>query len=203
MRLWAIAIALTALSSVAHAKDDYDPDVIEAKRHYERGLAHYNLREYLNAIDEFQSAYRYKPDPVFLYNLGQAHRLANDPEHALYFYRAYLRNLPDAENRAEVEQRIVDLERLQRDRATIAKPPDQTIALKPAVAKPAEPPPAAPVVLETTPRAPAPAPSKPVYERWWFWTVGGVVVAGAAVGLGVGLTQRGSNHPPSYPGVAF
>src|SRR5581483_10724694 len=75
-----------------------------------------------------------------------------------------------------------------RDRATIAKPPDQTIALKPAVAKPAEPPPAAPVVLETTPRAPAPAPSKPVYERWWFWTVGGVVVAGAAVGLGVAGT---------------
>src|SRR5438874_13033300 len=98
MRLAAIAIALTWMASFAHAKDDYDPDVIEAKRHYERGLAHYNLREYLNAIDEFQAAYRYKPDPVFLFNLGQANRLASNAEQALYFYRAYLRNLPEAQN---------------------------------------------------------------------------------------------------------
>jgi tetratricopeptide (TPR) repeat protein len=31
----------------------------------------------------------------------------------------------------------------------------------------------------------------PFYKRWWFWTVAGVVVTGAAVGLAVGLT-RGS-----------
>jgi len=35
---------------------------------------------------------------------------------------------------------------------------------------------------------------QPVWRKWWFWTsiAGGVAVAGAAVGLGVGLTQRSS-----------
>lgn len=110
------------LCAPAFAKGELDPDVVEAKRHFERGLAHYNLREYLNAIEEFESAYRFKPDPVFLYNLGQAHRLANDPEHALYFYKAYLRNLPNAENRAEVEGRIAELEHAPP--APVAKPPE-------------------------------------------------------------------------------
>ena len=35
-------------------------------------------------------------------------------------------------------------------------------------------------------------PSPPFFEEWWFWTIiGGVVVAGLAVGLGVGVADRG------------
>jgi hypothetical protein len=43
---------------------------------------------------------------------------------------------------------------------------------------------------------------RPFWRRWWFWTiVGGVVVAGTAVGLGVGLSQ--SEGPGQQFGVPF
>ena len=37
-----------------------------------------------------------------------------------------------------------------------------------------------------------PVKKTPAYKQWWPWTILGVVVAGAAVGLGVGLTQKPS-----------
>jgi hypothetical protein len=36
--------------------------------------------------------------------------------------------------------------------------------------------------------------TRPLYRQWWLWTTVGVVVAGVAVGLGVGLSPR---DPPS------
>lgn len=40
-----------------------------------------------------------------------------------------------------------------------------------------------------------PPPSRSIVTRWWFWTGIGVVVAGAAVGVGVALS--GTNDPPA------
>ena len=31
---------------------------------------------------------------------------------------------------------------------------------------------------------------RPVYRQWWFWTVGGAVVAGAVVGIVYGATHH-------------
>jgi hypothetical protein len=43
------------------------------------------------------------------------------------------------------------------------------------------------------PRPPEPPPrgptGKPWYRRWWIWTIAGVVVAGAAIGVGVALAR--------------
>jgi hypothetical protein len=39
---------------------------------------------------------------------------------------------------------------------------------------------------------PADAGKTPIYKRWWFWTVIGVVVAGGATAAGV-LATRGSS----------
>ena len=46
---------------------------------------------------------------------------------------------------------------------------------------------------EQQPQTAAPVgPSTPFYEEWWFWTIiAGVVVAGLAVGLGLGLSNQG------------
>src|SRR5205807_1400478 len=104
-------VALLVFATAAEAKPA-DATKAEARRHYDAGLAHFNLREYPQAIDEFQSAYRILPDPVFLYNLAQAYRLSNAAEQALYFYQTYLRMAPDAANRAEVSDRISTLEKL-------------------------------------------------------------------------------------------
>jgi tetratricopeptide (TPR) repeat protein len=108
------AVAMAALvglfAGVRVSAADEGPS--EAQRRYESGLAHFNLQEYAPAIADFEAVYRIKPDPALLYNLAQAHRLAENHERALYFYRAYLRAMPHAKNRGEVTARIADLEKL-------------------------------------------------------------------------------------------
>lgn len=48
--------------------------------------------------------------------------------------------------------------------------------------------PTSPPEINNAPSVPEPPPQRtPLVRRWWFWTVIGVVVTGAAVGLGVGL----------------
>lgn len=192
-----VAILLLAGAS-AYAKHP-DAEKSEARRHYDAGLAHFNLREYPQAIDEFQAAYRLLPDPVFLYNLGQAYRLSNDAEQALYFYRTYIRMAPDSANRGEVDERIATLEKLIADKRNAERPPDHTIAPtdnpNPAQATPATTAAASPATSNEVARSSTPIEPrdrKPVYKRWWFWTIGGVIVAGAAVGLGVGLGMQKS-----------
>ena len=96
-----LASLIVWLASPAYARPSDDPAVQEIKRHYDSGLAHFNLQEYPQAIEEFEAASRLPPDPVFLYNLAQAHRLAEHHERALYFYRTFLRSSADPRNRRD------------------------------------------------------------------------------------------------------
>jgi tetratricopeptide (TPR) repeat protein len=81
-----------------------------AREHYQKGTAFYDLGRYPEAIHEFEAAYELKNDPALLYNLAQSYRLAGNAEQALHFYRTYLRRVPKAPNRAEIEERITALE---------------------------------------------------------------------------------------------
>lgn len=200
---------LLVLAAPARAADNS-----EAQRHYTAGMAHYNLREYKEAIKEFEASYRLAPDPVFLFNLAQCHRLIKHDRDALYFYQAYLRARPDADNRVEVEKRVETLKK-----AVALLPPE------PAKPEPARPEPADTTTTTTSTSstagstaphpegsnavvgssvsvaaAPAPRPT-PVYKKWWLWTIVGVVVVGAAVGTGVALGTRSDAR--SYPLVSF
>jgi hypothetical protein len=115
---------LLQLTGSVGARPSDDPDTAEARRHFQRGLAHYNLYEYKDAITEFEAAYRLHPDPSILYNLGQSYRLSNQPDEALKFYKTYLREAAAPPNRREVESRIADLEKLVEARQRTATPPD-------------------------------------------------------------------------------
>src|SRR5712692_5479417 len=104
------ATLLVALvCGVAVARADDPKDAAEAKRHFEAGTSAFNLGEFARAAEEYRKAYKLRPDPVFLYNIAQAYRLAKDPNQALFFYRSFLRNMPNAPNRKEVEDRIKKL----------------------------------------------------------------------------------------------
>jgi hypothetical protein len=50
------------------------------------------------------------PDPAFLFNIGQCHRKMGHDKEAVSFYKSYLRNAPNAPNRADVQKRINELE---------------------------------------------------------------------------------------------
>src|SRR5262249_11331908 len=58
---------------------------------------------YQDAVAAFEKGYLKKPDPTFLFNLGQCYRMMHNPEQSSRQYRAYLRASPEAANRAVVE----------------------------------------------------------------------------------------------------
>jgi tetratricopeptide (TPR) repeat protein len=161
-----------------------------AKKHYDQGITHYNLGEFDAAVTEFKAAYALTSEPGLLFNVAQAYRLKEDYKQALYFYKTYLRIVPDAPNRADVERWIAELERLQSEQTKLknSKPQDAIPAggkpppTEPGATKPrAEPPPPVepPTVVQPAPAA-APA-------RGRTWKIAGLSTAGAGlVLLGVG-----------------
>jgi tetratricopeptide (TPR) repeat protein len=199
----------------AHADDTAD-----ARRLYTSGTKHFDLAEYEEALTDFKEGYRHKDDPVFLYNIAQCYRLLNKNEEAVRFYRNYLRKVPKASNRNEVEQKIETLQQAiaLQEKARTTPPsstlkPDEEHAAAPAQSAPAA---AVPVAAQPAPtttttttttttelHAAAPA-RKPAYKKWWVWTiVGGVAAVGLGVGLGFGLSRSSTPQGSSFPPVGF
>jgi len=190
---------IAALSLPARAEDTW-------KQHYERGATLFDLEKYPDAAKEFETAYEMKQNPAFLFNIGQSYRLAGKAEKAIGFYKTYLRKQPAAANRAEVEARIAELEKLvEQQRKAAAEPPHGTIETAPAAPPAAAPAPTAPAPLaaaapppaaapmRSQPTAPeplhaAPAPMAPPSTAHHFALRGGF---GAATGvLGAGIEIR-------------
>src|SRR5688500_16592739 len=69
-----------------------------------------NLGRWKQAIDLFTQAYEVYNAPEFLFNIAQAHRQDGNCSDALFFYRRYLANKPNATNKAEVDGFIKELE---------------------------------------------------------------------------------------------
>jgi tetratricopeptide (TPR) repeat protein len=191
-----------------------DQRAAEAKQRYESGMAHFQLEEWDQAIEEWQAGFRAKPVPQFLYNIAQAYRVSKRNEKARTFYQKYLLMDPKAPNRPEVERHIEALTRLiEQEKRMQGAPPQQPMAVKPPPPKPGETPTTAqgepspaPTVVQ---QAPSPAPvvvvqkepekPTPITKKKWFWPVIGaaaVVVVGAVViGAVVGASGGGDKTP--------
>ena len=100
------AALLHAGAARAQAKDGSTDNKAAAKEHYTRGTSFYDLGHYDEAIKEFEAAYELKNDPAFLYNLAQSYRMAGKHDQALHFYKTYLRYVPKAPNKADIEEKI-------------------------------------------------------------------------------------------------
>ena len=99
-----IAVAFVALAVPAQAADS---EKTAAKAHFEAATRLYDIHEYAKALDEYKAAYLAKPDPAFLFNVGQCYRKLGKLDQALEFYREYLKKAPpDDPNRPNVEARI-------------------------------------------------------------------------------------------------
>jgi tetratricopeptide (TPR) repeat protein len=96
------AAIVVALAGVAAAQPT------TAAEHFETGRRLYNLKEYDAAIAEFKQAYLLQPEPEYLYNLGQAHRLKGDCDGAKDFFGKFLRAKPDSDARAKIEKLIAE-----------------------------------------------------------------------------------------------
>jgi len=132
----------------------------EARTLFEQGRAAFTASRFAEALDFFRQAYALSQRHALLYNIGQAaDRLRRDRE-ALEAFDRYLTEVPDADNRVEVETRMGVL------RETIAR--DEQLRADAA-------------------RSSQPSGEGPIEEQWWLWTLIGLGVAGAGVGVAAGL----------------
>jgi tetratricopeptide (TPR) repeat protein len=120
-RIAFVAVSLGSLHAFAQGNRE------QARDHYLKGTRAFDLGAYEEAIAEYGAAYRIKDDPALLYNLGQANRLAGHSVEALRLYKVFLSRSSDAPNRAEVEAKIAELQKLVDQQAKTQKsmPPDQ------------------------------------------------------------------------------
>jgi tetratricopeptide (TPR) repeat protein len=189
-----IAVLVAATVPLAYAQ--HVDDVQAAREHYAKGKRLYDTGRFADAAKEYEAAYQAKDDPALLFNLGQAHRLAGNYPQALLAYKAYLRNVPDAPNRAEVEARITEMQSVVDQQARTSKsPPQGTIEPKPL------PPSTTPTTTEAQPTnalvASPPPPHKSLAKKPWFWATVIGAAAVVATGIAVGVVYGKQDPTPS------
>jgi tetratricopeptide (TPR) repeat protein len=116
----AVAGATVVVEGAAWADEKSD----QARKAFEDGKKAYNLGEFDKAVELWKAGYDIKDDPVFLFNIAQAYRQKQDYAKAIFFYKAFLREDPKAKNRADVESRIAEMQKLLDDqKSTTGGPP--------------------------------------------------------------------------------
>ncbi len=106
----ALACALLVAATSATALAQPTGDKKKALDLYDKGNTQYNLGRWKQAIELFTQAYEVYNAPEFLFNIAQAHRQDGNCSEALFFYRRYLANKPNATNKAEVDGFIKELD---------------------------------------------------------------------------------------------
>jgi tetratricopeptide (TPR) repeat protein len=200
----ALPAVLVFTPGVAHGQSAGD-DAATAKTHYAMGVRHFDLSEFDEALVEFKEAYRAKPDPAFLYDIGQCHRRLGHTDDAITSYQSYLRRAPDAKNKEEVERRIAELVSLRdADAASNAnsaggkeQPSPTSVAAQEKAASRAAKGPSNTASLDFGVRdEPLRQSSGVFYKRWWFWTAVGVVAVGTAT-VAIIMAERDPTKVPS------
>jgi len=141
---------------------------------YELGKKAYNAARYEDALEHFQEAATRYASPDFQYNIGLCYERLEKPEEAVRAFRTYLRAKPDADDRANVEDRIFQLEK-QIDAAK--NQPDTTPEPQP----------------DPDPEDPAPVvkPHKPLIITGAVLAgVGGALALGGGLGFGIAAGNR-------------
>jgi len=156
-----IALGLVVLALAASTPAGASPDgrtpTVEEQKLFAEGLRLYQAGDGRGAERAFKAGFALGHDPAFLVRLGEAQELAGAPREAAESYARYLRETPDASDRADIEARL--------GRLTPPAPPAAAPTTTPEVpgelAAPGQPP--APTV--TPPPATAVPPPPPVVSQ--------------------------------------
>jgi tetratricopeptide (TPR) repeat protein len=148
-----------------------------ARRLFQAGKAAFDAGDFEQALRYFERSFESSHRPQLKYNIGLAADRLRQDDKALAAFNTYLQQVPDAENRAEVEARIRALEKAKAERAAAAAPsPEQTASTMQVPQHDAG--------LATGNETQAAAPDLPLTSQWWFWTgVGAVVLTGTIVAI--------------------
>lgn len=137
MRLAWLGLAIglaAAASSSAFAKEKAGDPTAEAKVHFAKAKTLYKQARYREAISELQIAYKIRPHGVLLFNIAQAYEKLGEIPEALRNFHEYLRQVPDADDRATVEAAMGNLEKRLAEKGVqqvlvYSEPPGATVLI--------------------------------------------------------------------------
>jgi len=226
MRLrFALVLAFALSSALVPTTASADNRSI-ARDAYREGTRQFEVGDYTAALESFKKAYVSFEEPAFLFNMAQCNRLLNNKAEALRNYKLFLRKVPAAPNRDEIEKVIAALEiAIEQDRMATSLPPtgsarpgnkgkppvgagngDTVRTPQPGntdnpttVSPDGQPQPdGKPAVVVVVPKKD----DRPITKRPWFWGVvaGGIVVVGVVVGVAVATTSH-PDFKPTLPDV--
>jgi hypothetical protein len=92
-----------------------------AKKHFSQGEAFYQQGEFRKALAEYKKAHAHKAHPALIFNMAQCHRQLGEYTKALFFYRLFLSESPQAANKEEVLRRIREMEEKAAQKAVLEK----------------------------------------------------------------------------------
>jgi hypothetical protein len=172
------ALALVVLLGSGIAAAQPNDDVKQAAALYDKGKRHFDIAEYAAAIAVWKEAYLLSSEPLLLFNIAQAHRLAGDCAQANRFYSNYKRVKPKPPNQAELDSamaKCAGVEPATGDTTPLAQPVVEPV-------KPIEP--VTPPPVEPTHPA-EPEPKLDVVDQGRTLRLTGVGVASAGVLAGI------------------
>ena len=110
MKLAVVLVVLATRIGFAQPDDEGTEQAVRARDADRAGRDHYAAHDYAEAVEDYRRAHDALPDPLFLFDMAQSYRKLDDCLHAAEMYRAYLKDLPNADNRRRVERFIVDMD---------------------------------------------------------------------------------------------
>ncbi|HNN94110.1 MAG TPA: tetratricopeptide repeat protein [Pseudomonadota bacterium] len=159
------------------------PAQLSLKELTEQGIRQFQGGQFDAAVESFSAAHVLNPNPMFLFNIAQAHRKAGRPREALTHYQLFLRKAPESPLRPETEAYIALVQTQLQAQASPPLPSKPAQDLQSGVEHGGN---------DANPTPPRPT---PVYKRGWFY---GVLLGGAAaVALAVGLSVYVATRPPA------
>lgn len=206
-----VLVAIVSLASSARAQA---VDETEARMLFEAGNAAYQAGRYDDALERFQEALELTHRSIILWNVALAADRARRDELALETYRRFLAEVADSpqvhDNRVRAQARIEVLEqsvaeaRASEENARIAEAQAREAELERQRAEQAEldAQQARAEAAQARIAAQRAEDSSRLVNKWWFWTIVGVGVAGAvAVPVTIASTRTtGTTFPATDHG---
>lgn len=173
------ARALVCVAAVTCVRSAYAQSAINrptdpaAVAHFNQGNAHYKVRDFDKAVEEYKAGELVQSAAIFDYNLGQCYRQLAKYEDAIWHYERFLHSgFATPEDTAAIQKWISQMRSEMEQRAK-SSPPTEPATMQP---QPAPPPQAQPL----------PRPHLVHVEPWYHDTFAwGLIASGVVVG-GVG-----------------
>lgn len=184
----ALALGATRVSAATDARE------LKAREDFAAG-------RFQDALDIFARLYAESLHPNYLRNIARCYQKLGQPDRAIDSFRDYLQKAKGVapDEKKEIDGYIKEMEDLKREKEAAA-PPAAPAPLPAAPEPKSAASSAGAVVVNTSPAEPAPE-ERPIYTKWWFWTLigGAAIAAGVGIAAATGAFTKTQNAPCTPP----